>query len=290
MNRKALGKGLNALIPEFELGFSENEGNHGGALLLVDEIAPNENQPRKFFADDQLGALAESIKEKGIIQPIVVQTTASGYQIIVGERRWRAARKAGLKKIPAIVREIGDKESLEIAIIENIHRQDLNPIEEAMAYSRLAEDFGLKQEEIAERVGKNRASIANYMRLLKLSRPLQEDIVAERLTMGHARALLALPSEKAAESVRQKILQSGLNVRQTEALVRKEVEQAETEPKKRSGKKDIFIRNIEMEAERKFGSKVQILPGKKGGKLIISYYSDEDLERILGLIASETPC
>lgn len=290
MNRKALGKGLNALIPEFELGFSENEGGHGGFLLLIDEIAPNENQPRKLIDDDKLDALAESIKEKGIIQPIVVQTTASGYQIVVGERRWRAAKKAGLKKIPAIVREIGDKESLEIAIIENIHRQDLNPIEEATAYSRLAEDFGLKQEEIAKRVGKNRASIANYMRLLKLSRPLQEDIVAERLTMGHARALLALSSAKAAESVRQKILHDGLNVRQTEALVRKAVEQGETQPEKRPGKKDIFIRNIEMEAERKFGSKVQILPGKKGGKVIISYYSDEDLERILGLIASDAPC
>lgn len=281
---------MNALIPEFELGFSENEGGHGGFLLLIDEIAPNENQPRKLIDDDQLDALAESIKEKGIIQPIVVQTTASGYQIVVGERRWRAAKKAGLKKIPAIVREIGDKESLEIAIIENIHRQDLNPIEEATAYSRLAEDFGLKQEEIAKRVGKNRASIANYMRLLKLSRPLQEDIVAGRLTMGHARALLALSSAKAAESVRQKILHDGLNVRQTEALVRKAVEQGETQPEKRPGKKDIFIRNIEMEAERKFGSKVQILPGKKGGKVIISYYSDEDLERILGLIASDAPC
>lgn len=269
---------MNALIPDFELGVPETENR--GTHLLIDEIVPNRNQPRKYFDDEKLNQLVESIREKGIIQPIVVQRIASGHEIIVGERRWRAAKKAGLKKIPVVITEASDAESLEIAIIENIHREDLNPIEEALAYSKLAKEFGMKQEQIAKRVGKNRASVANYMRLLKLSRSMQEDLIKGSLTMGHARALLALQSEKEIEKLRCRILKEKLNVRQTELLVKKFSKQDKPEPKKKVAQKDLFLKNLEIELGRKLETKVEIMASKKGGKLLISYYSDEDLERI----------
>jgi len=282
MHRKALGKGLDALIPNFELGVPET--SEAGTYVLVDEIVANRNQPRTSFDDRKMAELVESIREQGVIQPIVVQKAETGYELIVGERRWRAAKKVGLKKIPAVIKEAGDVQSLEMAIIENIHRQDLNPIEEARAYSRLAGDFGMKQEEIARKVGKNRASVANYLRLLKLSRPLQEDLISGKISMGHARALLALPSDKAIDALRQRIIKEGLSVRQTESMVKKYLPQAKAG---RTGKKPTaenrFLKIMETELARALGTQVKIVADHNGGTVKIAYYSDEDLERLCGI-------
>ena len=279
MNRKALGKGIEALIPSFEKSTSEDEFTTGSIELLIDEIVPNRLQPRKYFSDEKFNELERSIREHGVLQPIVVQKSAKGYELIVGERRWRAGKKAGLKKIPAIIREVTDTESLELALIENLNRQDLNPIEEAEAYERLAKDFGLTQEKISQRMGKSRESVANAMRLLKLPRQIKEDLISGRLTMGHGRALLGLKNEKDIEILRRKIVGQSLNVRETEAQVHHAYRNTES-PVRKEIKKDIFIRKLEMELERKLGTKVEIALGKKGGKVVIKYYSDDDLERI----------
>jgi ParB family chromosome partitioning protein len=214
MNRKALGRGIEALIPSFKKDTSDGENAAGPVELLIDEIVPNPLQPRKYFNDAHLEELENSIREHGVIQPIIVQKGLKSYELIVGERRWRASKKVGLKKIPAVVREATDTESLELALIENLNRQDLNPIEEADGYARLAKDFKLTQEKIAQRMGKSRESVANAMRLLKLPRKVKEDIIGGRLTMGHGRALLGLKNEKDVEVLRKKIVRQTLNVRE----------------------------------------------------------------------------
>ena len=200
MNRKALGKGIEALITNFEKSTPDDERKTGSIELLIDEIVPSRLQPRKYFDDQKCNELERSIRENGVLQPVIVQRSEKGYELVVGERRWRASKKSGLKKIPAIIREVTDTESLEIALIENLNRQDLNPIEEADGYNRLASDFGLTQEKIAKRMGKSRESVANIMRLVKLPRRVKEDMISERLAMGHARALLGLNNEKDIET------------------------------------------------------------------------------------------
>ncbi|MDP7147487.1 MAG: ParB/RepB/Spo0J family partition protein [Nitrospinaceae bacterium] len=287
MNRKALGKGIEALIPDFEEGVPESEHTGGSVDLLIDEIVPNRLQPRKHFDDEKFNELERSIREHGVLQPVIVQKGKKGYELVVGERRWRASKKAGLKKIPAIIREVTDTESLEIALIENLNRQDLNPIEEADGYARLANDLGLTQEKIAKRMGKSREAVANTIRLLKLPRKVKEDMIAGKLTMGHARALLGLSTEKEIEAMRRKIVGQVLTVRQTEAQVTQTKGETGNPAVKKKAKKDIFIRNLEMELERRLGTKVEIAPGKKGGKLIITYYSDDDLERIRGMVVQK---
>jgi ParB family chromosome partitioning protein len=284
MNRKALGKGIEALIPDFETGVPEEESSGGSLYLLIDEIRPNRQQPRKYFDDKKFEELERSIRENGVLQPVIVQIGENGYELVVGERRWRASKKAGLKKIPAIIREVTDTESLEIALIENLNRQDLNPIEEADGFARLANEFGLTQEQIAKRMGKSRETVANTLRLLKLPRRVKEDLVARRLAMGHARALLGLNLDKDIEALRQEIVGRDLNVRQTEARVNQMRRNASGSAKKQPVKKDIFIKNLEMEFEKSLGTKVEIAARVKGGKLVITYYSDDDLERIRGLI------
>ena len=286
MNRKALGKGLGALIPDFERGVPEapQAQQTGTTELLIDDIEPNPLQPRKFFDENKLNDLVQSIKENGVLQPVIVQQSETGYELVVGERRWRASKRAGLKKIPVVIRDFNDTQTLEVALIENLHRQDLNPIEEAEGYWRLANEFGLTQEKISEQIGKNRASIANSIRLLKLSKPIKEDIIAGRLSAGHARALLSLQSDKDIEELRREILKKDLNVRQTESRAR----QVKKSPIKASdasaGEKDIFLKKLETELSRAMGTKVEINPGKKGGKLVVTYYSDEDLDRIRGIV------
>ena len=289
MNRKALGKGINALIPDFEIGLpepgvSDEQGTIQTRELLIDEISPNRFQPRKYFDDDKLEELVTSISENGILQPVVVQKSDTGYELIAGERRWRASKKAGLKKIPAMIREVSDTKALELAIIENIHRQDLNPIEEAEAYKRLAEDFSLTQEMIAEKVGKSRAAIANILRLLNLSRNIQENLISGKLSMGHARALLGLENNGQMHAMCQEILKQGLTVRQTESKVNRLKKPEMLKLASSMKKKNIFIRDLEKELERKLGTKVEVSPKKTGGKLVVSYYSDDDLERIQNLI------
>ena len=286
MNRKALGKGINALIPDFEMGVPEAEPSAANDLL-VDEISPNRLQPRSYFDDTKLEELVTSIEEHGVLQPVVVQKADSGYELIVGERRWRASKKLGLKKIPAVIREVSDAQSLEIAIIENIHRQDLNPIEEAEAYARLANEFALTQEMVAKKVGKSRTAVANTLRLLKLSRNIKEDLISEKISMGHARALLGLENSKQMEILRKEIIKQDLTVRQTEGRVNKIKAGSVNKPGPLTTKKDIFIKDLEKDLARRLGTKVDISPNRNGGKLVVTYYSDDDLDRIQGLMGSK---
>ena len=286
MNRKALGKGINALIPNFETEVPASTPTSGMVELLIDEISPGDTQPRKDFNDEKLKELEDSIRENGVIQPIVVQKQGEGYEIICGERRWRASRKAGLKKIPAVIREVSNTQSLKMALIENIHRQDLNPIEEAQAYKRLSHEFGLTQEVIAKQVGKNRATVANYLRLLKLSKGFQDDLITGQLTMGHARAMLSLETEAEMEEARREVLKKNMNVRQIESYIQAKKRTAGEKPKAKVDRKDIFIKDLEKQFERHLGTKVEITPGKKGGKLVVLYYSIDDLNRIHDMIVS----
>jgi ParB family chromosome partitioning protein len=286
VNRKALGKGINALIPNFETEVPTSAATAGMVELLIDEISPGDTQPRKDFNDEKLKELENSIRENGVIQPIVVQKRGEGYEIICGERRWRASRKAGLKKIPAVIREVSNTQSLQMALIENIHRQDLNPIEEAQAYKRLSHEFGLTQEVIARQVGKNRTTVSNYLRLLKLSKGFQDDLITGQLTMGHARAMLALETEREMEEARREVLRKNMNVRQVESYVQTIKRGGGTKPKSKMAGKDIFIKDLEKEFQRHLGTKVEITPGKKGGKLVVLYYSIDDLNRIRDMIVS----
>jgi len=286
MNRKALGKGINALIPDFEMGVPESHENGPvkNTELLIDEISPNRFQPRKYFDDDKLEELVTSIRDNGVLQPIVVQKVEAGYELVVGERRWRASKKAGLKKIPALIREVTDAQALELAIIENIHRQDLNPIEEADAYAHLSDEFALTQEMIAKKVGKSRTAVTNTLRLLKLSRNIKEDLISGKISMGHARALLGLGNAGQREALRKEIFKQDLTVRQTESRVSRLKQPVPTKPVSLVSKKNIFIKDLAKELERRLGTKVDIKPAKKGGKLVVTYYSDDDLDRIKDLI------
>jgi len=284
VNRKALGKGINALIPDFEMDSTSETTASGMVELLINEVSPGDTQPRKDFNDEKLQELEHSIRENGVIQPIVVQKRDEGYEIICGERRWRASKMAGLKKIPAIIREVSSTESLQMALIENIHRQDLNPIEEAEAYKRLSHEFGLTQEVIAKQVGKNRATVANYLRLLKLSKAFRDDLITGQLTMGHARALLALKTDHEMEEARREVLKQNMNVRQVEAYIQKRTQAGGAPKTSQKAQKDIFIKDMEKELERSLGTKVEIVPSKKGGKLIVLYYSNDDLSRIHDMI------
>ena len=279
MNRKALGKGINALIPDFERGVP-GKVTSLTTELLIDEISPNRMQPRNYFDDEKLGELVASIKAHGVLQPVVVQKVDSGFELIVGERRWRASKKLRLKKIPAVIREVNDAQSLEIAIIENIHRQDLNPIEEAEAYARLSNEFALTQEMVAEKVGKSRTAVANILRLLKLSRNIKEDLISGKISMGHARALLGLEDSKQREALRKEIVRQNLTVRQMESRVNKIKNSNLKKSFALKVSKSIFIKDLERDLARRLGTKVDIKPKKKGGTLVVTYYSDDDLERI----------
>lgn len=276
---KALGKGINALIPDFEKGEGDGQAQDGLVFLPLEEIVPSENQPRKHFDDEKLEELVESIKENGVVQPVVVQKSKDNYELICGERRWRACQKAGLKRIPALVRDVNNTESLQLALIENIHRQDLNPIEEAEAYNRLMGEYGLTQDLVSKRVGKNRATVANYLRLLKLSRPIKDDLITGRLTMGHARALLGLDTDRQREEARREIIRKSLNVRQLEHLVQRTNKPGKP-VRKKSAQKDIFIKDLERALEKSLGTKVSVEPKNKGGQVVIQYYSNDDLQRI----------
>jgi ParB family transcriptional regulator, chromosome partitioning protein len=289
MNRKALGKGINALIPDFEMGVPETpaKGSVKATELLIDEISPNRFQPRKYFDDEKLEELVASIRENGVLQPVVVQRSGERYELIVGERRWRASKKAGLSKIPVVIREVTDAQALELAIIENIHRQDLNPIEEAESYARLSDEFALTQEMIAKKVGRSRTAVTNTLRLLKLSRNVKEDLISAKISMGHARALLGLDNPGQVEDLRKEIFKQDLTVRQTESRVNKLKQPAPLNLPPSISKKNIFIKDLEKELERKLGTKVEINALKKGGKLVVTYYSDDDLERIQNMIGQK---
>lgn len=283
MSRKGgLGRGLDALIPRSDQP-SHNEITH----IRVDRIMPNPRQPRAKINTAEIAELADSIREHGLIQPLVVSYDEANQQfvLIAGERRLRAARQAGLSSVPVIVREATDQQRLELALIENLQRLDLNPLEAAEAYRQLVEDFQLSHEEISKRVGKNRTTVTNTLRLLKLSNAVQKALMDNIISEGHARALLSLSSPQAQDAALQTILARDLNVRQTEELVRKLGGQQPRTKFKTMPNPEILA--IEEKLRNQLGTKVRLHPRNKGGTLIIHYYSDEDLESLLNTILGE---
>ena len=276
--RMALGKGLGALIPDV--------GQEEARTVIycgIEEVLPNRSQPRKHFDDSKLQELAESIKEKGILEPLIVRRMGQGYEIVVGERRWRAAQKAGLKEVPVLVKEIEGREALEISLIENLQRENLNPVEEAEGFRRLTEEFGLNQEEVAGRVGKDRTTVANTLRLLKLPPEIREHLLQNRMTSGHARAILSLEAREKQKELCALILQKGLSVREAEALAKRLSGKLgrPAVPDREKEELESQLKALQDSLRRYLGTKVQITQRGKRGKVEIEYYSPEDLERIV---------
>ena len=277
--RPALGKGLSALIPD-----APEPPRQGAIEVDIDLIAPNEKQPRVQMDDVKLDELASSIKANGVIQPILVQRIGDLYRIIAGERRWRAAQRAGLLKVPVVVRDVpidGERELLQLALIENIQRENLNPVDEAAAYQRLADDFGLTQEQIAAAVGKDRSSVANYVRLLKLTDEVRAALAGGALTMGHARALLGLTDHAAQRQASREVISAGLSVRDTEALVKRLASPtAARAPRAEAPANDVHTRAAEDRLRFALGTKVRILRRANGGSIEINFGSEAELNRI----------
>ena len=286
--KKVLGTGIDAFFNETP-EIADYENKNGVLEIKIEEIVPGDGQPRKVFDADKIDDLAKSIKKHGIIQPLIVHKEGPVYKIIAGERRWRAAKKAGLKTVPVIAKTASNREILELALIENIQREDLNPIEEAEAYERLKTEYSLTQEALAEIISKGRADIANSLRLLSLSKKIQKMIASGELSKGHGKALLALKETADAEKVAQNIIKGNLNVRQTEALVRKVNEQSEKKPEKEpeTGKTDVYtlaIKVVESKLREKLGAKVILTDNNGKGKLQIEYTSVDERERIIDSI------
>lgn len=271
-----------------EQGSDDKENVSRETLIKLTRIEPNEGQPRKSFDEETLNELADSMKEYGVLQPLLVKRKGDNFQIIAGERRWRAAKIAGLKEVPVIVREYNKQQSVEIALIENVQRADLNPIEEALAYQQLMQEFGLKQEEIALRVSKNRATITNSIRLLKLAEPVQQLLISGEISSGHARALLGLEEKEQQIALASQIIEKGLNVRQVEKLVKMMAKPQKDEKEKEEGEeKDLsfIFRDLEEKMKGIMGTKVMIhQKDKNKGRIEIEYYSASELERIVELI------
>jgi len=277
--KKGLGKGLGALLDTDNILTNES----GIVELKINDIEPNKEQPRKNFKQEKLQALAESISQHGVVQPIIVKKNDKGYIIIAGERRWRAAKIAGLKTIPAIIKDLSSRETMEIALIENLQREDLNPIEEAEAYQKLMEEHGLTQEDLSRIVGKSRAAIANSVRLLSLSEKIKDMIINELLTPGHARTLITIEDAEKQLKLAEEIVEKNLSVRETEKLVN---EQKSIKKNKRKTGKDANILDIEEKLKSIFGTKVDLRHNKNRGKIIIEYYSNDEFNRIIDLISN----
>lgn len=293
--KSGLGKGLDILIPNKKNDISaskvekkqekENDSPKSGEIMVrINEVEPNRDQPRKDFDEDALMELADSIRQFGILQPLLVQKKKNYYEIIAGERRWRAAKLAGIKEVPIIVKDYTDQEIVEISLIENIQRENLNPIEEAMAFKRLLQEFQLKQDEVAERVSKSRTAVTNSMRLLKLSPRVQQMIIDDMISTGHARALLAIDDEEQQFILANKIFDEKLSVRETEKLV-KALKNPKKEVKKEKSEHTFIYENIEEQIKNIMGTKVSVNQKANGkGKIEIEYYSEEELERIYDLL------
>jgi ParB family chromosome partitioning protein len=284
--RPALGKGLGALIPDVE-----KEDRKNFFLCGIEEISPSKYQPRKGFDEVKLDELAASIQEKGIIEPLIVRKIDGGYELIVGERRWRAAQRAGIKEVPVIVRDVSTGEALELALIENLQREDLNPLEEAEAYKRLMEEFQYKQEELAKRIGKDRTTVANALRLLKLPQEIKAYVADEAISSGHARALLGLDSPEEQKMACMKVIKRGLSVRETERLVRRlnlqpSKEDAAEEP---PSEEELHLEYLQETLRKFLGTQVRIPKKGRRGKIEIEFYTEEDLERIVELIMGSLP-
>lgn len=291
--KRGLGqKGLDLLVPDkMDADNYEKENNikHNVSretLININEIEPNSEQPRKNFNEDSLQELADSIKQFGMIQPLILQKKDKFYEIIAGERRWRAARMAGLKEVPVIIKNYTPKEVMEIALIENIQREDLNPIEEALAYQKLISEFNLKQDEVAERVSKSRTAVTNSMRLLKLDSRVQQMLIDDMISSGHARTIIPIEDNNLQYTIATKVFDEKLSVRDTEKLIKKILSEKDTKKIKKEEKDDNFIyKDIEEKIKAIIGSKVTISrKAKNKGKIEIEYYSGEELERIIELI------
>ncbi len=283
MAARGLGKGLDSLIPKavMEPPKQEKEEKKPETLVKITMVEPNGGQPRKNFDEDSLMELAESIRQFGLLQPILVQDKNDHYEIIAGERRWRAAKLAGLKEIPVIIKELTDQEVVEISLIENIQRENLNPIEEAQAYKRLLTEFNLKQDEVAERVSKSRTAVTNSMRLLKLCDEVQQMVVNEMLTTGHARALLAIEDPEEQYRIAQKVFDEKLSVREVEKLV-KNLNKPEKPKKKENESLTAIYQNLEERLKESLGRKVSISSRENGnGRIEIEFYGHEDLDRLM---------
>jgi ParB family chromosome partitioning protein len=296
VKKSGLGKGLDSLIPAATVkkqpadtvkkSEKAAEEKQGQFYVKISQVEPNREQPRKMFDEDALHELADSIKQFGILQPLIVKKKKDYYEIIAGERRWRAAKIAGLKEVPVILKEFTDQEIVEISLIENIQRENLNPIEEAAAFKRLMEEFSLKQDEIAERVSKSRTAVTNSMRLLKLDERVQQMVIDEMISTGHARALLGLENNEMQYTLAQKIFDEKLSVRETEKLV-KNILNPKKQKKLIEEGEDLVYRNLEEKIKSIIGTKVLIQrKGKDKGKIEIEYYSTEELERLIELFES----
>jgi ParB family chromosome partitioning protein len=277
--KRALGRGLDALIPDVEISDLEPRSFF---YCDIGSIRPNPYQPRRRFSEQELRDLSDSIKEKGIIQPLIVRTVPTGYELIVGERRWRAARAAKLKQVPVVVKDVTGAEMVELALVENIQRQDLNPLEKAEGYYRLMNEFGLTQEEMAKRVGQDRSTVANFLRLRNLPEPIQQDIANNAISMGHARALLGAETPAQQKEAWRRIVSGNLSVRAAEALIKKlkDRKPATASVKTRSSE-DVYIESLADDLTQHLGTKVRIMKRGKRGKLEIEFYGNEDLERLI---------
>ena len=286
MSKKfGLGKGLNALIPEETKVNEETIENKGVDLIDINLIKSNENQPRKRFDDEKIMELSESIKHNGIIQPIILKKDKKNYTIVAGERRWRAAKLSGLKEVPAIVMDLTEKQVMEISLIENIQRQDLNSIEEANAYKRLLNEFELTQDELSKRLGKSRTAIANTMRLLNLSEDVQQYLIEGVISEGHGRVLLGIEDEKLQYEIAQKVIDDKISVRELESVVRN-LKKSKDDNKKKKQCEDLsrYYKDVTNKLQNYFGTKVNITNKNNKGKIEIEYYSEDDLQRILDII------
>ena len=288
--KMALGRGLDSLLPSLDKPAAPapavEDGSAGGASLSCDIalIRPNRDQPRLTFHEEDLAELATSIEAQGVLQPLLVRRAEHGYELVAGERRLRAAKLAGLKSVPVLVREITDKEMLEVSIVENIQRENLNPVEEAEAYHRLMTEFSLTQEVVAKRVGKSRSAVANFLRLRQLSEPIKESMMTGDLSMGHARALLSLEARAQQNAAFRTVIAKRLSVRETEALVKR----LKAEPKKSAPpaetSEDRHLRSMAEDLSRHYGTKVQIRKKGDKGRVEIEFYSTKDLERLISLL------
>ena len=290
MAARGLGKGLDALIPSVQVENTKGKKNEkkeetAETLVKITKVEPNREQPRKNFDEDALLELAESIKQFGLLQPILVQDRKDYYEIIAGERRWRAAKLAGLKEVPVIIKNLTEQEIVEISLIENIQRENLNPIEEAQAYKRLLSEFNLKQDEVAERVSKSRTAVTNSMRLLKLCDEVQQMVIDEMLSTGHARALLSIEDPKEQYNIAQRIFDEKLSVRDVEKLVKSLNKPAK--PKKVTEKNlEVFYQDLEEKLKQRLSTKVSISSkGNGAGKMEIEFYNNEDLDRLVELLS-----
>ena len=278
--RRGLAKGLSTMISQTPSKVDENDVFH----LNIIDVEPNKEQPRKAFDKEKLDALTSSISEIGVILPIIVTKKESGrYMIIAGERRWRAAKAAGLKKIPAIIKNYEEKEAAEVALIENLQREDLNPIEEAKGYKSLIDGFSMTQEEISKRVGKSRSAITNSLRILNLPDEIIKYVISGEISQGHARALLSIDSDKLKIETAKRIIKEGLNVRQVESLV-KNLNNEKPKKKKTNSQIDVEIKSIAESLSKSFSTKVTIKHGQKKGEIKIEYYGNDDLDRILKIL------